>query len=259
MLKLSQTIDIDPDLDISYFETCKIKANVSGAPTSVSLQLETLNGDGLGYWNYYVDGKANSDAITKNMSFDVAEGKYISSNIYPDDIYPEIYFLQSSVTWNNIPLLMSARRSNYHLMHFSNPFTMSASSSFFIEINADPVSSVNSADLDVYLVEKGKVASFFNADWRNSSDLELVASFGKNAAKHHIHSANSAHHLVRLATNEDGTIGSNNLDISDDFWIILYSNSPNSNRGWNLAYQVGDSCMNADNRWYIGNQSSWGG
>ncbi|MFA7394868.1 MAG: chitobiase/beta-hexosaminidase C-terminal domain-containing protein, partial [Candidatus Paceibacterota bacterium] len=109
------------------------------------------------------------------------------------------------------------------------------------------------------LVEKGKVASFFNADWRNSSDLELVASFGKNAAKHHIHSANSAHHLVRLATNEDGTIGSNNLDISDDFWIILYSNSPNSNRGWNLAYQVGDSCMNADNRWYIGNQSSWGG
>jgi hypothetical protein len=46
----------------------------------------------------------------------------------------------------------------------------------------------------------------------------------------HEHTENSQHHLVALTTNADGTIGNNNLDISDDFWIVLYPNTTNANR-----------------------------
>jgi len=36
------------------------------------------------------------------MTYDAGEGKYISENIYPDSIYPEIFFVPSAVTWNNL-------------------------------------------------------------------------------------------------------------------------------------------------------------
>ncbi len=256
----SQTIsnvEIVPTLDVSYFSSYKIKANITGSPSSVEVQLSGLNSDNVSYWNYFVDGTPLSEMVTKIMSFDSGENKYISENIYPDSIYPEIFFASSSVTWNNTPLNLDIRRSNYHLLHFDNPFTMVASSSFFIEINSLPKSIVNSTDLSVYLVKNNKDISFFNSDWRTSSDVELVGVFDKNATYHHTHVINkAAHHLVSLMVNPDGTVGLKNLDISNDFWIILYSDSPNTNRAWNLKYHPTSLCTNS-NSWYIGNQSGW--
>jgi hypothetical protein len=133
---------------------------------------------------------------------------------------------------------------------------MTASSSFFIEFNALPNSSVNSASLEVYLVEKNKDISFFNSDWRNNSSVELVGSFDKNSDFHHTHTDDSSHKLVALNTNANGKIGLKNLDIEDDFWVILYSNSPNNNRGWTLRYQGSALCTN-NNGWYSGNQTGW--
>jgi len=49
-------------------------------------------------------------------------------------------------------------------------------------------------------------------------------------AFNHTHSANSAHHIITLSTNGDGTVGTKNLDLSGDFWIVLYSNTTNTNR-----------------------------
>lgn len=251
-------IDIVPDLDISLFSPYVIKADVSGSPTSVFVDIKGINGEGGNYWNYYIDGIPESETITKIMTFDAGENKYISQNIYPDSIYPEIFFAPSSITWNNTPSNIDVRRNYYHLFHFNNPYTMTDTASFFIELNAVPRTTVNSANLDVYLVEKGKGISFFNSDWRNSPDVELMGSFDKNAVFHHTHVVGkAAHHLITLSTNLDGTIGTKNLDISNDFWIILYSNSPNTNRGWDLKYQDSSLCDNT-NRWYIGNQSNWG-
>lgn len=250
-------ITIDPILDISRFAPYGLQADVTGTPLSVTASLSGINQDGGTYWNFYADGTPFADTVTKVMTDDNADGRWISANIYPDNIYPEIFFAPSSITWNNTPSDAIVRRSNYHLLHFDNPFTMESGSSFFIEINAVPRSLVNSADLEVYLVEKGKNVDFFNADWRNSADLELVGTIGRDTAYHHTHVAGkAAHYLLALTPNADGTIGNKNIDVSDDFWIILYSNSPNNNRGWDLKYHSSNLCTNTES-WYIGSQSGW--
>lgn len=250
-------IAIDPALDISRFAPYTIQADVSGTPSSVSANISGINQDGGSYWNYYADGTPASDSVTKAMTDMNSDGRWISSSVYPDNIYPEIFFAPSSITWNNVPSNTNVRRSNYHLMHFNNSLEMESSASFFIELNATPVSLVNSADLEVYLVEKGKAVTFFDSDWRNSASVELVGTIGRNVSYHHTHiDGKSSHYLVALETNANKTVGSKNLDISDDFWIIIYSNSPNNNRGWNLKYQNSALCDNT-NSWYTGNQSGW--
>lgn len=247
-------IQMIPNLDISYFGAYKIRSNISGSPTSVSVQVNGINGDGGSYWNYYASSTPYYDLVTKTMT--ATSTYYESSNIYPDSIYPEIFFAPSAITFNNNPTNIDLRRNNYHLFHLQNPYTMTASSSFFIEMNAVPVSTVNSADLEVYLVKNGKTTSFFSSDWRNSPDVELVGTFDKNSNFHHIHNAYSSHRLIALNTNSDGTIGTKNINVSGDFWIILYSNSPNTNRGWNLRYHDTPICTNS-NGWYSGNQTGW--
>lgn len=128
--------------------------------------------------------------------------------------------------------------------------------SFWIEVNAAPVSPSNSADLLVYLVKKGKTISFFNSDWRSSADVELVGTINRADAVSHTHTGNSSHHLISLATNLNSTVSTGNLDISGDFWVVIYNTSPNTARGWNLRYQPSSLCNNT-NRWYLGNFSGW--
>lgn len=249
-------ISISPALDVSYFSHYHISADISGSSTSANLAIPGVNGDGGSYWNYYASGTPFSDMPTKSMSYDASSSQWISENVFPDSIYPEIFFAPSSITWINAPLNTSIRTNSYQLLHFYNSFSMRASSSFFIEINAAPRSLTQSTDLQVYLVRKGKTITFFQSDWRLSPDVELVGTINRGMSYHHSHSADSAHFLLPLVANADGTIGINNLDISGDFWIILYSNSPSNIRGWNLRYQPASLC-NAGSLWQVGNQSSW--
>ncbi len=172
------------------------------------------------------------------------------------NIYPEIYFANSQVTWANQPLSTPLRRNAYHIMNFKNPFTMVGDMYFYIEFNAYPVSTVNSADLQIYLVEKSLDITTFNSTWFENESVELVGTLTKSSTYHHTHSVNSGHRIVPIATNSDGTVGSKHLDINGDFWIVLYSSSPNNNRGWNLQYQPASLC-NQTNRWYTGDISGW--
>lgn len=225
------SITIDPLLDVSLFSPYNIYADISNYSSlfQASMVVNGLNGNtGDGdAWDHYADGTPGSNPVNLLMNWQ-SGNTWKSQNVYPDYIYPEIYFAPSSVTWSNAPSDVNTRRNNYTLMHFDNPFTMVSEMSFWIEFNAVPVSTVNSADLLVYLVEKGKTVNFFNSDWRGSADVELVGTINKNTSFHHTHSVNSSHHLVALSTNADGTVGTKSLDISDDFWIILYNTSPNT-------------------------------
>lgn len=250
-------ITIDPALEVSYFSSYTIDADVVDYPTNgvVDLTLSGLNGDGGICWRYKVDGTCQSSGLSYTMSY-LSGTTWRKTLVRPDNIYPQIFFASSTITWNNEPSNIDLRRNNYHLLHFVNNFSMVADQSFWIELNVAPVSLVNSADLEVYLVKKGKSTSFFNSDWRSSADVELVGTINRNSVFNHTHSVNSGHFLVSLSTNSDGTVGGKNLDISDDFWIILYANSPNTARGWNLRYQNQSLCTTADN-WYLGNQSGW--
>lgn len=250
-------IDIDPNLDVSWFSSYHITADISGSPTAVSAEVLGINQDGGSYWNYYANGSAYPPSTTHTMTDADLNGSWTTGIVRPDHIYPQIFFAPSSITWNNVPSSTEIRRANYHLLHFNNSFTSEASSTFFIEVNAVPRSLINSADLEVYLVNKNKAVSFFNSDWRASSNVELVGTIGRNTAFNHNHVVgNSSHYLVALNANADGTFGQKNLDISGDFWIILYNTAPNSNRGWNLKYHSLSLCSNGG-MWYTGNQSNW--
>lgn len=256
--ELIDNVELYPvNLDISRFAPYNLIAEITGSPTSVSTTITGLNSGNEVIWNYYANGNTYSEEITKTMSYDNDLGKYKSTDIYPDNIYPEIFFSPSSVTWNNLPLDVSIRRNNYHLMHFANSFNSAPNSSFFIELNAIAANSANSLDLDVYLVGKGKDITFFeNADWRAKPGVELVGTFSKTATFHHTHTANSKHHLIALLTDDEGKIGNNSLDITGDFWVVLYSGTPLTNRGWYLRYQPTPLCT-VTGRWYEGTQSGW--
>lgn len=52
-----------------------------------------------------------------------------------------------------------------------------------------------------------------------------------------------------------GNIGDKNISINDgNFFIVLYCDQTNSNRGWNLGYRLAVDCDNSDN-WFIANRS----
>lgn len=250
------SIAINPELDISYFSRYEITADISESPNSVTVDVSGVNGEGSAYWDYYVDGTPVPEQRTKTLTYNGTTGKWVSEKINPDDIYPEIYFAPSSMIWNNVPSNMSVRKDSYQIFHIQNPFKMVPNMSFFIEINAAPSSYQNSQEMNVYLVKNNMPLSFFESNWKDNSEAELVASIGRDQPYHHTHTENATHFLIPLQANANGTIGMNNLDINSDFWIVLYSNSPDEEKGWQLRYNPSNICNN-NNAWYVGQRNDW--
>jgi hypothetical protein len=250
------SIAINPELDISYFGRYEITADINESPNSVTVDVSGVNGEGSAYWDYYVDGTPVPEQRTKTLTYDGAMGKWVSEKINPDDIYPEIYFAPSSVTWNNTSSNIPIRKDSYQIFHIQNSFKMVPNMSFFIEINAAPSSYQNSQEMNVYLVKNNMPLSFFESNWTNNPEAELVASIGRNQSYHHTHNENATHFLIPLQANANGNIGANNLDVSSDFWIVLYSNSPDEEKGWQLRYNPSNICNN-NNAWYIGQRNDW--
>ncbi len=257
-----ENIFIDPALNISRFTPYKIKAEISNNPVSASVEVLGINGNSTSTpcWNYYRDGTCGSQSpITKNMIFNSVSVLWESTNIYPDDIYPEIFFTDSDISWYNAPSEDRIWRRNYHILQFDNHFDMVADMSFFIEFNAVPNNTSNSNDLFVYLLAKEAYSdpNYFTSDWRSKDYTELVGTVSRNDAFHHVHTDNSAHHLVALSTNSDGTIGFKSLDVSGEFMVILYQDSNNTNRGWNLRYHDSSVCVDRGG-WLIADRSGGG-
>lgn len=248
-------INISPDLDISYFDNYVFSANIDPQPETASITLEGINGEGGSDYIYYADGTTFSHTLNFDLSFDSGT-TWKKTYIRPDHIYPTILFANPHIAWDYSPLDLNVWRNNYQLLHFQNPFTPVNDMSFWIEINTTPISTRNSADMQVYLVKNAKSINFFQSDWRESNDVEEIGVINRNTVYHHTHTDNSSHHLIRLTANADGTFGNNNIDISNDFWIIIYNKSPNTNKGWNLKYHPSSICTNT-NGWYIGQQNGW--
>jgi len=250
-----ETISLVPNLDISRFAPYTIQVNTSGDIVSWKIELSVTDSSSSTCWNYYVDGACDSETLLFPL-IESWTNTRIKTNIYPDYIYPEIFFAPSETTWYNEADNISIRRRNYHLLKFANPFTMTDDMSFWIEFNAVPVNTNNSNDLYVYIVGTWENLSYFENDWRNKPNTELVATFNKNSSFHHTHTEHSSHHLVALSTNPDSTIGSKNINVAWGFWIILYQDSVAENRWRDLKYHEWSLCTNTAAR-YRGDRS-WG-
>jgi hypothetical protein len=262
IVPLISNINLNPELNVSYFGNYQIQAEVivpEGATiNSVNALVTPLNGEeGNDYINYYTNGTPIGDETkTFTLNYDWVSGKYLYSFLRPDDIYPEIAFLSSSVTHSESPSDILVHRNQYQMMHFQNPFVLGDNTSFFIEFYTVPVSLSGppSVDMQVYLVKKQKTTAFFQSAWINSPDVELVGTINRYDDFSHSHSAYSRHHVIRLSTNSDGTIGNKQLDISDDFWIVLYAPTQLVTRAWNLKYHP---TYNNNSTWYVGSETGY--
>ena len=253
----NSTLKLRPALDIGRFEPYTIEAEIDPKPSKAYVKITGINGDGGDVTNYFADGTPKPDEVLKPLSYNPVLGSWISESIYPDSIYPEIYFVPSSVTWNNKPDNEIVRKTNYQILHFQNPYRMVEDMNFFVEINAMPISEIASPDLQVYLVGNNENIKFFNSDWRNRSNVELIGTFGNNTQYNHVHSKDhSAHIVIPLTTDLEGKIGKNKLDINSDFWIILYTDAADNSKGWNLKHHHNSICK-TDNRWFKGSTTSW--
>jgi hypothetical protein len=253
------SILLEPDLDLSYFGSYNITANVTNSSPldSVTVNISIINGDGNPCGQFYANGSCSeSSATTYNMSY-ASQDIWRRTGIRPDNIYPQIEFAKDSVFWYNTAQNTTLTKDYIHLMHFTNNYSDDANMSFWIEFDAAPANPTLTKDLVVYVIERGHDISYFSgSDWRNNADeVSLVATLTRTTPKGHTHTANSSHYLITLSADNNGTIGSEHVNVSGDFWIALYSNAP-ANQGWNLRYR-NDSLCNNSGRWYTEQQGTW--
>ena len=254
-------ITLTPELGISYYGNYRVNTTIStdsGSIDTVLIHKDYINGEGTEYSNYYVNGTPISRPnITQEMDYDVMNDTYYHDTV-PDKLYPEIVFARHNDTWYNKPYDNPIWRDNYHLMHFENPFLMTENSSMFFVLNIDPnsITPPNSNDLLVYLIERNQNTTYFEDEWFDKNQTELITSINYNDPIAHQHTENSSHRVVRMTTNPDGTIGNKHLNITDDFWIVLFSNANSISKGWSLRCH-NDTIANNTEHWYTGNKLGW--
>ncbi|WP_198314158.1 T9SS type A sorting domain-containing protein [Alkalitalea saponilacus] len=270
---LVSNIELTPLPVISYFGLYEVRADLNPNGTTidaVNAITSIVNGEGPeAHSEFYTDGEEFNEDPYKKVMTNIGGDTYSNNTIRPDDVYPEIFFAPTNVTTTNVPVDIQINRSQYHIMKFNNPFKIVNNSSIFIEFYAEPRSG-SSIDLQVYIVGGGESLSFFQgSDWRNDSNAELVGTINRDDDFNHTHGPNSKHHIVRLLTNEDGTIGNNSIDINGDFWIVLMAPTPAAVRSWDLKYHTKDKNGGRDNdglidqplsgnaTWYRGNATNW--
>lgn len=254
------TQTLTPALEITHFGAYTLSVPVTDDGYTInsvqSVFTPLLNGL-ANPTNYYANGSVYDEGtLSTGPLTEVSSGIWKYSTLYPDQIYPEVFFMPSTITNINTPSDKIISKDNYDLMHYVHPFTIRENeTSFFIEFYATPKTSAPySGDLQVYLVGKGKGASFFsNSNWMSDPAAELVGTINKDEPFNHQHTANSKHYLVSLTSNSTGTIGNKNIDVTGDFWIVLYTNLK-SNRGWSLKYHPGEGNFS---NWYSGSPGSF--
>ncbi|MBN1386299.1 right-handed parallel beta-helix repeat-containing protein [Candidatus Woesearchaeota archaeon] len=249
------SISLDPALDILFFGSYHINSTINSShDITANYSVEGINPDSF-CWQYYVDGSCASYPVQGPMD-NLSDILYRSDFLRPDFLYPQISFGSDDVFWYNAPSPIDLHRRNYHIMHFVNNFTMVENTSFWVELDVDQKPG-STQGFVVYLVGQGHDSTYFQSDWRADADAELVGSIALGAVPHHVHTSNSSHHLIRLSTNPDGTIGTKNINVSGDFWVVAtQSQNAVSSRAWELQYRPSSLCNNT-NSWYRGDSSGW--
>lgn len=253
------SIDMTPSLNFTYFGNYTVDVLAHNA-TTVLANASGINGDATGYWNYYVNGTPGSSAPT-SLSMTHGTGDNYSAVFRPDQIYPEVYYAPNNVTWYNVPNNTSAYRGAYHIFNFTNNFTMGENMSVWFEFNAAPISATKSSTIQAYIVGTGENLTYFEEDWREKDNTELMGTVSRTTIYDHRHTSNSTHYVVHMGTHENGTVGDKSINISGQFWIVLYQDSLTAARGWALRYH-NDTVWGANNsaNWFIASRSggTWG-
>ncbi|MCT4588801.1 MAG: hypothetical protein N4A71_13310 [Carboxylicivirga sp.] len=264
---------------ISYFDNYEFRVDVAPNGTTingVSITSTKVNGEDSDHNNptvscdYYNNGESYSDGPNVNALSNLGGDIYSYGSLRPDNLYPEIFFTPNGVDYNNSPLDFRPNRNEYHILKFTNPFKMVDNSSLFIELYANPRFRRLSVDLQVYVVGNDEGIDFFQGDdWRSESSAELVGTIKRRDDYNHTHGPNAKHHVVRLLTNDDGTIGTKNINVDGSFWVVLMAPTRFRNRAWTLKYHpkevnggrdndgLVDQALSANATWYRGNFSTW--
>ncbi len=256
---------LTPNLDITRFDNYTLSVNVDPKGSNINgvnfiVRPQTASAINSN-WDFLTNGTPypSPNLPLQKVATKGSENAWSFSQLRPDNIYSEIAFIfditsapSNSRFWQN----------SYELMRFTNHYEITPGTSFFIELYATPTpGSPPSADLQVYLVGQGFDISAFQAGgtfaneaWQNHASVELVGTINRDEPFHHNHGPNSSHYLIPLSANNDGKIGNKDLDISDNFWIILTTGNQLQMRGWDMKYHTG--CDNKGT-WYKGSGTTF--
>lgn len=186
---------LEPDLDISYFDNYNVSTNITNTSEidTVQVNVSVYNGEGVDCWEFYANGScANGNPVTYDMTFDSGT-TWKKTTVRPDTIYPQIQYGSDSLFIGNSQTNYSTNKFSYHLMHFTNNFSMVSNTSLWIEISATPEDTSLSKDLVIYLVERNNNSSYFSSEWRNNDGVEIVGSRKSTDEFDHSHGDNSSH------------------------------------------------------------------
>jgi len=170
-------IGIDPSLKLEYAGNYTINATVTsgGTVTNAYANMSGINGEGGLDWEYFANGTTYHETVHSEVMINTG-GDNWEVDVLHDNIYPRLMFAHDTAYMNNTPSEISVTRSNYHLMHFDNPFATFNGTNLWIELDASPVSTSPSVkDLRVYLIGAGETLDYFNStDWRAKARQEKL-------------------------------------------------------------------------------------
>jgi hypothetical protein len=242
-------LTLHPEFNFGFLGTYNYTINVENRTNIeyINLSYNSKNVDNVSCNSYYVNGSCAKDQpYNANMSL-LENDVWYYTPIYPDDIYLSIVYGIDDIFWYNERSFKDIYNDNYHIFKFTNNYTINENTLFWLEFDAI-VKSNTVKPIKVYLFDNTTNISTFNSEWFNFDNGEIVGTIQPDVEKHHEHTGNSSHYLIALVTDENGTIGSKKLNISNEFWVVLYVESADINNSWNLSYRNGDLC-NTTNWW----------
>ncbi|MFC1697127.1 LamG-like jellyroll fold domain-containing protein, partial [Nanoarchaeota archaeon] len=249
-------LNINPDLNIIYFNNYNYTVQVVNSTSidHITISYDIFNAEGDTCNEYYVNGICAGDTPEESNMTYYGNNLWVQNLVRPDSIYPQIEFADDTLYYFNEPNFMDIYQGEYHIFKVINNFTIVENSSFWIEFDTRDTPS-STKPLRAYIFDNTTDITTFQTNWLNDANGELVAIINPGDPKHHTHTSNSSHYLIPLTANEDGSIGTNNLDINNQFWLVLYVSTNKQANAWNLSY-INENLCNTTN-WWIGVQSGW--
>lgn len=249
-----QNISINPSLVVTNFDNYNITADIANNTPmdNVNITYTPLNADGVSCFEFYVNGTCAEDSSTTSDMQYLSGNTWNLSTIRPDNIYQQIEFASDSIYWNNAPSFLDIRRGSYHIFNVTNNYTIDDNTTVWIELDIAPKAGTG-YNTEVYVFDKTTVLTDFQGNWVTGATP--LAAIEPTDAKNHTHTANSSHYLLTFSTNADTTIGASSVSINDSFWLVVYSEAPNTASAWNMSYRTAPTCDT--DRWWVGSTTGW--
>jgi len=250
-------VSLSPLPNITYFDVFNVSANVTisdGDVDNVTAYLRGINGDGLSCYQFYPNGTCLlSDNITKNLFNYSSNQIFYNDTIDYHEVFLGIEYTLDSNYHNNAPEFIDIYKSSYHILNFTNNFTVGINTTIKIDVDVREKFNTNK-DIRIYLIGNQVGYDYFTSDWRTKENTTLIRSIPISTSYDYIHDESRFYQVI-LESNNSGLFTSNGLNLSNVFYIVIYSDGGASINSWNMSFL--NTTFPCKGNWYIGSTTGW--